>query len=114
MTKYTPGPWRECGRGRGGCQCHQVWSMEAEVVVAVALGEGDHHMYGETLRDEAQVKANARLIAAAPEMYEALKAIQAWLLFNDKLLDPKGLWNEEFVKANNAACAAISAAEGVE
>jgi hypothetical protein len=32
----TPGPWRECGHKRGGCQCCQVWSLSADAPIAEA------------------------------------------------------------------------------
>ena len=53
-----------------------------------------------------------RLRAASPEMYRALEAIQKWLMFDKSLTDPKGVWNEDFVKANNLAVAALAKARG--
>lgn len=53
-SKHTPGPWLRMGRsiGNGAGEIATVWG----------------------LRDERAI-ANARLIAAAPEMLAALKAI---------------------------------------
>lgn len=94
------------------------------MVVAVALGEGDHHMYGETLRDEVQVKANARLIAQAPSLLEAAKAavrgqvINNWATAGEWVCRNCGEMPGEH--AHDEGCwvalcnAAISAAEGVE
>lgn len=67
-TKFTPGPWRYCGQDRGQCKCCQVWSTVADFEVAEA-----HQTTEDGEIDIEQAKANARLIAAAPEMYDLLK-----------------------------------------
>lgn len=111
MAKHTPGPWRECGgQCRGGCVCGQIWSETADHPVAkVESGDwGDSwpalrvepgiggkaeavmewSVYGHVPEDEA--RANARLIAAAPELLDALKEAEKELtaLF-DALSDAK-------------------------
>ena len=70
MNKHTPGPWKVTG----------------EELVSV----GDQELFHRVIRDEGERwtalveiedregEANAHLIAAAPAMYAALKAIQAW------------------------------------
>lgn len=58
-----------------------------------------------------EAEANAHLISAAPELLEALKQIQKWLL-NDGEIDSSELYNEQFIKANNLAAKAIAKAEG--
>ena len=55
--------------------------------------------------------ANARLIAAAPAMLEALRDIRSWLLDSGQLIDD-GISHPAFVKANNSANAAIALATG--
>ena len=93
---HTKGPWRACHDG--DCSCKQIWSVTADHPVAKVIsgkwgddypslrfvegtgGEGSIHpkieshmeqiTYGEINEDVAQ--ANARLIAAAPELLEAL------------------------------------------
>lgn len=30
----TPGPWRECGRDGGGCQCCVVWANSVDAPIA--------------------------------------------------------------------------------
>jgi hypothetical protein len=93
---FTPGPWRVCGHERGVCSCVQIWSIPTDCPVATAeIGEwGDEYpairhiegngMSGTTVEaymhritygevPESAAKANARLIAAAPELYEALQ-----------------------------------------
>lgn len=59
----------------------------------------------------AEMQANARLIAAAPDLLEAVKAIREWLLFNGPVQDD-GITHPAFVKANNLANVAIAKAEG--
>ncbi len=63
MGQYTPGPWRVGGvedlrHGRG----RQIAADDAKICVVYGVRDSD-------------VKANARLIAAAPEMLEALKMV---------------------------------------
>lgn len=50
---------------------------------------------------------------AARDMLAALRDIQEWLMFPKEITkEDAGCWNEAFVKANNAAVAAIAKAEG--
>lgn len=53
---------------------------------------------------------NAPLIAAAPELLEALKAINEWLLDIGEPIDRPELWNPLFLKAHDLAAAAIAKA----
>lgn len=96
MEGFTPGPWRECGHDRGGCQCGQVWSVAADCPVAtVESGEwGDEYpavrevdgkceaymeRIGYGIVPEDAARANARLIAAAPDLLSALRLCEAVL-----------------------------------
>lgn len=74
MSQHSKGPWKHCGaRAVDGemCQCGLVWTIPGDNPIAKVLfrneEEGTH--YGRDL-----VAANARLIAAAPQLLEALKA----------------------------------------
>jgi hypothetical protein len=59
-TKFTPGPWT----AKEWC-CHAATTvLSGDTVVAECSGHG---------RPSADSIADAKLIAAAPEMYEALK-----------------------------------------
>ena len=61
-TKFTPGPWR------AGLS---IYKSQARVVADKGGRIADVFAY-----EEEQAKANAALIAAAPEMYEGLKEIR--------------------------------------
>lgn len=64
-TKHTPGPWV--------CHSGMVWKPDgSEDGIPIAHMDRSTPATRPTERD-----ANARLIAAAPEMYEALRAIVA-------------------------------------
>ena len=81
---HTPGPWRACKQGE--CSCTTVWSIAtdcpvvtahhgtAQFVVGLAntdWGDGPGEMrYGSLPLDQAM--ANAKLIAAAPDLLHAL------------------------------------------
>ena len=78
--KHTPGPWRACGEDKGGCQCGMVWSTSVDVIVAVAVTAADEaYTCGAGITDPAEQIANARLIAAAPDLLAACEAMYLWL-----------------------------------
>ena len=108
MTKHTPGPWRaeiSCDETGAPQKC---WWISAKG--DVDIGETS----GEKRSDEEA--ANARLIAAAPELYEALKEALPVLL---GLVTDEGLKPEKkgYVcggySAYEAAKKALGKAEGV-
>lgn len=88
MTNHTPGPWHECNNGR--CSCGLVWSIPGDFPVCTVSDDKRHnlqviavaheHMADapdliyQTLPRE-QCVANARLIAAAPDMLAALRTM---------------------------------------
>ena len=82
--KWTPGEWTLCNNGK--CTCKHVYSHKADQHVATGRpiacvhgewGDAPDMIYGEVRQE--QIDANARLIAAAPELYEALEAmVAAW------------------------------------
>ena len=89
MTKHTPGPWRyEPSLARPVTLKRKHWKVGSNSTgkgVALAFGDGD---------------ANARLIAAAPEMLEALKNLEnddgkrmpasAWALVQNAIRKAEG------------------------
>lgn len=66
MSKHTPGPWEERtdAHGRGRISAGGVWIA----TTWLATGDGND-------APQLPARANARLIAAAPDLLEALKAI---------------------------------------
>ena len=63
MSKHTPGPW-QIGKNFGSVVC--------DTPVPGIRGSDDTEYYGGHLIAESVTEANARLIAAAPELLEAL------------------------------------------
>lgn len=116
MSKHTPGPW-EC-----------VWSEDDGHVIRMssALGgangyeshhciEYQHGLYPDDGDQFKEAKANARLIAAAPDLLAALKALLSfhqvrWV--QDEGPDGEGWKSTELTAAFDAADAAIAKAEG--
>jgi hypothetical protein len=82
MSDHTPGPW-EAGRPDMSTIVDGVpskWIYAGETYVAVASGMAS--------LDFDVVMANAYLIAAAPEMYEALKYIREnCFIYHDSSMD---------------------------
>jgi len=78
-TKFTPGPW---GAYEGLIDDEGVWIMSTHVEDAVVASIG---------MDLPEAKANARLIAAAPALYEALEALKPYLSTEAQMLDAASL-----------------------
>jgi hypothetical protein len=91
---YTAGPWHY----RGGHNGEFLISCESGGFAPIARVKGDKRS---TLKD---AEANARLIAAAPDLLAALYAMM------DNCYDPDR--NDEIVQAFDAARDAIAKAEG--
>ena len=72
-TKHTPGPWNYAGPSDIG---RDTYSIYGNGPLAYTAGPSD---YGET------AEANARLIAAAPDLLEALKDVVSQIAAYDKL-----------------------------
>ena len=116
--EHTPGPWEACHNGT--CRCKMVWSRSANHPVAnIIAGEwGDDYpdirmidgkpqaymdqiTYGEI--DEEAAQANARLIAAAPELLEAAKALIIDAIDREECFDADtGEWFEDWKALQNA------------
>lgn len=66
MSKHTPGPWKQCIFN--GIEQTTIQATDKSLVAAASYRQGDKSW-----------SANARLIAAAPELLEALKHCADWM-----------------------------------
>ena len=89
---HTPGPWKV-----------QEFSAQTYMISTFQNGLIAQHVPGE---------ANARLIAAAPELYEALEA--AYMVLTSWVPTPQKTRLEEHADAVTLACAALAKARGDE
>lgn len=94
-TKHTPGPWKAFPSDPAdGAECYYLTAVELRGEIACIYGPQ---------RDEQE--ANARLIAAAPELLEALEGLLAHL-------GPDGYIPNAGGTATERARAAIAKATG--
>jgi hypothetical protein len=77
-TEHTPGPWR-VGNGSFVISDHPAPGI---------TGSDDVHHYGGHLICESVSQANARLIAAAPDLLEALKILSDYPISGGYALGP--------------------------
>lgn len=94
--KYTPGPWSHCPCGR----CQLVWSDGEEGILIHDTPDDDEA----TIAKGEEAQGNCLLIAAAPDLYEALKTLASEEYRDDD--DPI------LGEARNKARIAIAKAEG--
>jgi hypothetical protein len=102
---YTKGEW-EVMKWLGERRGYNVLSQTNGLIASIPMNVGLEHTMVEA-------QANAQLISASPNMYEALKKIQEWLMF-DKEITGKDveLYNAQFIKANNLTIKVLAKAEG--
>jgi len=76
-TKFTPGPWSVYGQLGVPSSIKQpgIDSEAGERFTIVTWGDEDQEDVGVQGRTPEEKWANARLIAAAPELYEALESV---------------------------------------
>lgn len=94
VTKHTPGPWlHSCDEGaHGGCNINAMpEGYEDGVVLAEVQDLIDFEEADDEEADEAATvrEANARLMAAAPDLLAALEAIASARLDGDKCEGPE-------------------------
>lgn len=114
MSKHTPGPWKlETVKTQSG-HCHKIGefpsgSLYRKITSACVYVDG----IGLEPRDRPELLANARLIAAAPEMIEALEASVACGLIPITSAREGGAARfSEQVRAADMVRAAIAKAKG--
>lgn len=105
MSKHTPGPWEVQPVAEDGKERGQAFIVGANLggLVGVALPWPTEYDTG----DFSRVLANARLIAAAPDLLEALKK----LLRDEAVLDDD---DPQLGASRVQARAAIAKAEGLD
>ncbi|MFA5187114.1 MAG: hypothetical protein WC551_11580 [Patescibacteria group bacterium] len=139
QMKHTPGPWSACQNGQ--CSCGIIWGGGEYPIAEVQSGEwGDSYpalrvKMGDSLSGKADIEAymelipygmgatkdeaaaNARLIAAAPEMLEALLSLVTF--FDDLHAGPplipekQAIYMAALPRLNQAQEAISKALEGV-
>lgn len=83
-TPKTPGPWKAT-RFKPLVGSSDYWAIHRADDPSPSA-----HAIAEVDDDCAEAKADARLIAAAPDMLAALKAVQAWQ-YDDAMSDDEAL-----------------------
>lgn len=96
-TAHTPGPWEVAYLDHA--EQRVVRAEHYEVCTCW------HHSVGSI---EKEMEANARLIAAAPELMEALKEVMSWT----RNWDVQFLEDDEWPETEEKVRAAIAKAEG--
>ena len=97
-AKHTPGPWFAVG--------YQV-EIESETVADICTTNAN--LFGQgALHDDARSMANARLIAAAPDLLAALEA----LVISHRALCDSPSWDEQDEAEQAQARAIIAYAKG--
>ena len=107
-TSHTPGPWTHKPRARDGhtdtiCKGHAAFVQVGCPRVERPILDYPH--------DNEQT-ANARLIAAAPELLAAIKALVAEFDAYDSAMTEIGRGHEDYGGQRAAARAAIAKADG--
>lgn len=106
QTAHTPGPWQQFDNGGCTSDTRHCYGVEYSDVVWGPSGPGhgaiaDCSPHGQPATDE--TRANARLVAAAPDMLEALKlCLEAFRHtdFSNGNTDPTGSIDEGRVFAS--------------
>ena len=105
---HTPGPWRECrGSSDRGCLCGLVWSAAADIPVASC--DLREELIPDHFAPLAERQANARVIAAAPDLLEALQRLMS-LMHHDSLGEAPN--DYDWGDAANESAKAIAKARG--
>jgi hypothetical protein len=105
QNKHTPGPWRV---GNSFMESG-VFSADGKTIVALTHGSARYYRRQEQIAEQ---DANARLIAAAPELLEALVDLTRVMpVLPADAKNIRGI-EQQYDAANRAAHAAIAKATG--
>jgi hypothetical protein len=81
MTKHTPGPWHRVKHGDNESEVYDINGKSKDGVMTM-LAEVHHDW-----QEWEEFEANARLIAAAPDMLEALKKARTCMSIPDCVME---------------------------
>ena len=84
MSKHTAGPWRLSTRKPDLDGVNVCFEIDADNRINIASGQSQEHIGPDSICEDECV-ANARIIAAAPELLEALRGFVAE--FGDKAMN---------------------------
>ena len=101
MTEFTPGPWHTCTNNYRTGDLWVVSFSDGEVICAL------HDEEDRAFRDIPENKANAKLIAAAPVMYEVIKDVLGY--FDEGKPEE---WENEIVEKLEASLVKAEGREG--
>jgi hypothetical protein len=82
-TNHTPGPWKVK---------HQAEPSTLEIKQSGGAGYLVAHVYGGGNEMESHLHDNARLIAAAPQLLEALEEAMEWSRYDHAKCTTTGCW----------------------
>lgn len=103
-AKHTPGPWTMDDHQAGDCYAYVI-PGSGSILGTICRVDISWDSYGQSIAD-------ARLIAAAPDLLEALQALFANMLAQDLANEAKRPTEGEFIACMAAANAAIAKATG--
>ena len=111
MSDFTPGPWLLRTTPTSAGLCHIV--SAADWSGAFIYGDGIRKGVDDALPKAQELAANARLIAAAPDLLEALREMVAGDAEAIEDAERIGIqFPDEMLATYNKACAAIAKATG--
>lgn len=95
MTKHTPGPWKHyVTHPLSGAVWFVVTDKDGYGPIIDVGGKDNNGQIAEAkylITDGNEIEANARLIAAAPELLEVLEAVDSKLTYLQKLWGKEGV-----------------------